>query len=399
MRLAEEYDILNLEDLQAQVADMQNKKLLEKHEYKISQGKDGYWRTYLPDDFKPKRRRQLKYKNKEDLEKVLIKFYKQKADNPTFKEIFNQWIQEKSDYKEICAGTITKYKNDYIRFCSEKPIEKIRIGNLTEEDLYIFIKTSIVDMELTAKAYSGLRLILRGMLKYAKRKHYTEISAYEFFGDLDIGKNVFKKKIKDKSLQVFTDNEAKMIVAYIAENPTIRNLGILLVLQSGVRVGELASLKRGDINFQTKTLHIQRTEITYKDQKTNKSVNEVREYPKNENADRYIILPDTAITTLRKVLQLNAFGEYLFEEDKKRIRENAFNRRLTRICDNLKIPRRSMHKLRKTYGTTLINAGLKDDFVTLQMGHSDISTTREYYYYCNKEYDEKRRLIVGAIPY
>lgn len=388
--------IINLSYVQEQVKMNKRKELLQKHPNKIWQGKDEKWYTYMPNE-DGDGRKLVKRSTKKRLEDVVVEFYKMQAENPTFKETFNDWVDEKLRYGEICEGTYGRYKNDYIRFCSDKSIESIRMKYLDENELYEFIKSTIHDMHLTAKSYAGLRTIIQGTLKYAKRKKYTEISASTFFADIDIGKNSFKKRIKDKSKEVFLDSEVKMISHYVSENPTIRNLGILLAFQTGVRVGELASLKRGDINFNTKTIHIQRTEITYKDKETGKSVNDVREYPKNENADRYIIIPDNAIQTIRKALTMNGFGEYLFEEGGKRIRENAFNRRLSRICNILNIPHRSMHKIRKTYGTILLDNYTDESLVIEQMGHKDIKTTKTYYYFCNRDNEEKRKQITNAI--
>ena len=90
-------------------------------------------------------------------------------------------------------------------------------------------------------------------------------------------------------------------------------------------------------------------------------------------------------------MRLNPFGEYLFQDEKthKRITENGFNHKLSRICIAVNIPVRTMHKLRKTYGTTLIDHGVDDSIITAQMGHADIKTTRQYYYYSNQSNDEK----------
>lgn len=397
LQLAAQNGMINLEECRVRVTSMKNKELLEKHPYRIWQSKDSFWRTYLPDDSKNTGRRLIKRKEKADLEKILISYYREKEENPTFKEVFYRWINEKITCKEIVQGTASKYINDYKRFCSGKPIENVRFKHLTEKELRLFVKSTIADMNLTAKAYSGLRLILKGMIKYGKWEGLTSISAENFFSDINIGKNIFRKKIKNKALEVFTDEEVRLITHYISENPTIRNLAILLAFQTGVRVGELASLKRGDINFKSKTLHIQRTEVTYKDLETGKSVNEVREYPKNENADRYILLQERALGTLREILKLNGFGEYLFEENGRRIRENAFNRKLARICEAVHIPTRSMHKIRKTYGTSLLNHYVDETLVLNQMGHGDIRTTQQFYYFCNRNEAEKRQQIENAI--
>lgn len=68
-------------------------------------------------------------------------------------------------------------------------------------------------------------------------------------------------------------------------------------------------------------------------------------------------------------------------------------------CDALEIERRSKHKIRKTYGTALLDANVEDSLVMSQMGHSDITTTRKYYYYSRRNAEHKREQIMNAIPF
>ena len=56
-----------------------------------------------------------------------------------------------------------------------------------------------------------------------------------------------------------------------------------------------------------------------------------------------------------------------------------------------------MHKIRKTYGTMLIDSGADDSTVMEQMGHSDITTTRKFYYFSNKSQAEKIEQVKRAI--
>ena len=51
------------------------------------------------------------------------------------------------------------------------------------------------------------------------------------------------------------------------------------------------------------------------------------------------------------------------------------------LCDELKIDRRSPHKLRKTYVSQLLNNGFDQDFVREQVGHQMLQTTLNYYVY------------------
>ena len=394
------YGMLKMEDLECLEHNIEMKKreeILSKHPYSIWHGKNGSWYTRLPDDIKEKPLL-VRRKNKIDVENIVIDFWREKAENPIIKELFKQWIEERITYGELRKSSVKKYENDYIRFIKNTEFEKIHIRSLSEEQLYSFIKETIAEKCLTAKAFSGLRIILKGILKYAKRMKYTTISASTFFEDLDIGKNSFKKTKKDPKTERFTDEEVHKIMDYISENITIRNLAIMLCFQTGVRVGELAVLKPEDINYQEKTIHIQRTEVTYKND-NGKSVVEVGDYPKTDESDRYIIIPDSCIDTIRRIRLMNMKGEYLFQENKKRIRSNALRRALYRICDKVGIPRRSPHSIRRTYASTLLDNHTDESLVKNQMGHTDIATTHKYYQFCRRNNAEQREQILNAINY
>lgn len=58
---------------------MANKKILKNHKYEIYYSEsEKSWRTYLPDETKPNKRRPVKRKSKENLEKEIIRFYIEK---------------------------------------------------------------------------------------------------------------------------------------------------------------------------------------------------------------------------------------------------------------------------------------------------------------------------------
>ena len=142
-----------------------------------------------------------------------------------------------------------------------------------------------------------------------------------------------------------------------------------------------------------------RTEIYYKDIETGKYVNTVKESPKTPTGDRYVVMTDGAKETWDRILAMSDATEYLFERKGKRLRSRVFYNRIIKICDILGIPRRSTHKIRKTYGTELLNSGVDEKLVTGQMGHVDISTTKGHYYYDNKTVNRKVEILNKAMSY
>ena len=391
LRSAEALGIIDLQSIQLQIDMYEKKKYLEMHTNSVWQGKNGYWYTTLPAT-EEHGRKMVRRLNKEDLEEVIVDHYRGKIKNPTIRTIFEEWITEKKQWEEINQTTVDRYKGDFERFFGDTSFPNLKIDIVTEDYLESLIKNNIVQKQLTSKGYSNMKTILIGIMKYAKRKKYTYFSVSAFFGDLQISKKAFRRPEKKK--QVFTEEEAEMVIEWLKEHPSVANYGILLVFQTGLREGELAALKYEDVDGCI--LNVRRQEVRYKDE-NGVMVNEVVPYAKTEAGERGVILTDNALETIKKIRRLNPFGEYMMMQDGKKIHKISFNDYLYKACDALGIERRSMHKIRKTYGTMLIDSGADDSTVMEQMGHSDIATTRKFYYFSNKSQAEKIEQVKRAI--
>lgn len=369
-------------------------KTLEKHKFKIWQGENGRWYTFLPDKFKG--RRLVKRASREDLEVLIIEHYEAEERNPMFKTVFEEWSKEKLQFEEICKGTYDRYFNEYKRFFGGKDFERYRIGNITEQDIDKFIRETIAEEELTRKGFANFRTLIMGPFKYAKKQGYTELSISSFFKDLELSRRIFKPNVKNPEKEVFSEDEIPRVIQWLQDHPKPGNLGLILAFETGLRTGELAALKVSDIEGDT--LHVQRQEIRYKLEK-GKQAHEVVEFTKTDAGNRYIYLPKSAMNTIKQIRLTNPFGEYLIMEKGKRLYVTTYAYRIRAACKALGIPERSMHKIRKTYGTTLIDSGVDDSLIMSQMGHANIQTTRNYYYFANKNNEHKRQQIQSAINF
>ena len=120
---------------------------------------------------------------------------------------------------------------------------------------------------------------------------------------------------------------------------------------------------------------------------------EVRESTKGARGIRYIIVPPEGLKIIEEVRRINPDGPCGFLNDGYRVRGDRFSEKLKRICDYIDILPRSLHCLRRTYASMLIDGGCKDSLVTDQMGHTDIRTTLGYYYYRRKYLTENTEII------
>lgn len=397
LNFALENGIINSNSIHTQMQLSERQKYLEEHQYAIYQGKDGLWYTYLPGE---EGRDKIKRKSKEAVEDVVHEFYKKRHQEPTIQRVFDEWIEQKLEYKEIRKQTYDRYQTDFHRFFVKneffKDFANRKIKYLSEEELEDFIKKTIAKMDLTQKAFSGMRLLINGIFKYAKKKKYTSISVTQFMGDIEVSRRAFKPNVKNKEDEVYQEAEAERLTQYLAQQEDdIRALGLLLIFHCGLRIGELCALKPEDCS--EKHLHIQRTEVKVKVDEHYTML--IQDYPKSDAGERYVILTESARKTLECILKARESGEFLFTDNGKRIRSNGFRRKLMRVCKQLNIKYRSNHKIRKTYGTALIDGKVDDSIIAEQMGHTDVATTKKFYYYSNKSEEKKISQVSAAVPW
>lgn len=361
------------------------KEILKKHPYSIYEGKDKNWYTYLPDE--KTGRRKIKATTQEKIENRVVDYWKEQAENPTVNDVFYEWVKSKLKYGEISKASYDRYAIDFEKYF--KDVKDKKIKTITEDFFDGFIKETIRDFELTPKAYSNFRTLIYGIFKYAKRKKYVSYSITYVVKDIEISKKTFKRTIKMASDQVYLPDEKDTMEEYLIENDDIVNLGLLFMFKTGVRVGELATLKRGDVDNYT--VAINATETRYKDD-NGKVHYDVKDFPKSEAGLRFAILPERYEWILDKILELNPSGYYLFERRGRRVKTYSFRRRLRYICeDKIHMKAKSPHKVRKTYGTLLLDGNVRESTVLDTMGHTDIACTKGHYYYDRSSIEDKRK--------
>ena len=384
LKYAIESGMLDLSYVQEKIEMNKRKELLEKHPYKIWEGKNGKWYTYIPDE--EKGRVQKERKSKSAIENFIVEFWKEKLDNPTIEQVFEEWILKKIEHGEISKSTRDRYKRQYEESFSE--FGKNKIKEVDECDIEDFLLETLHKKKMTSKGFSNLRTLVFGIFKYAKKKKYIKFSITEVVGDIEISKKNFRKNIKSDEETVFMDDELPKVMEYLEENLDILNIGLLVLFKSGLRIGELAALKCEDVSGNV--IHVGRTEICYKEENNTYFV--VRDFPKTEAGMRTVVIPQKYEKYLERAKEISS-GEYLFEISGQRIKTYQFRQRLKTVCKNANVVRKSPHKIRKTYASILIDSGVSESVIISQMGHTDIKTTKGFYYRNRKNQEEKQEVI------
>ena len=179
----------------------------------------------------------------------------------------------------------------------------------------------------------------------------------------------FPQRTEPRRFRFFTPSQAQQIIAR-AEEPfaTVFTLAAL----TGLRAGELFALKVQDLDFEQRTIRVQRS-VWYGTFQT----------PKSKSSVRLVHMPDSLVSRLRARVEFaNSNPEALLFSTRNGTPFNSNNivqRKLWPILDSLGIPRCGMHAFRHTHSTLLVQTGAPVSVAQAQLGHSDPRITLSIY--------------------
>ena len=224
------------------------------------------------------------------------------------------------------------------------------------------------------------RIALYNMFEFARENDVLITNPCKKSLKSDMGKPSDKKEALTIDVQKkFLD----AVVGYSYENQ------YRFVLQTGLRTGELIGLKWSDIDFENRTMKIERTmEYRYK-------VGEWRVGPpKSKSGYRTIPLTDEAIRILENQRSKNKSLKLVPIEWKDivflcrkgtPVKNSTYDTGLFKYCDRVGIPRFSMHVLRHTFATRCIEGGMKPKTLQKILGHSNIGIKMNLYVHITDE--------------
>lgn len=387
-------DIINIDDVRNQLEMRNNEEILKAHEYKIWQGKDGKWYTHVYDPSRKEKRRLIKRTTESKLQEELIRLYRNREKKEiTLEELYPEWLDYLSLHTNKSAS-VKRYTSEWNKYYASSSIIKQPIKQLTTLTLDKWVHNMIKTYNMDRKKYYMMTYIIRNCMIYAKENGYIKKNVFK---KVKVDSKMFRKvKKKADRTQVYLENESPLIIQealkdYCKNPDNTTPLAVVLEFFLGTRPGEIVAIKECDV--EEKYVYIHRMEVgkfEKSDVGTYKRVSrEVVEHTKSDAGDRIIPLVDSAGRIFQLILEVNrrngCAGTYLFMKDGKRIHESAVSWRLEKYCNHLGISYRSVHKIRKTVISSMIDANMNINTIRRYVGHEDEKTTYKNYCFDRKE--------------
>lgn len=271
----------------------------------------------------------------------------------------------------------------YSTYIKYKSIYQCHIQDLFMDDIFacmtnIYIQDRIATLEVSDATKHSILTVIKQVLRYAERQYGYPIPSI----------TNCSLRHKSHSIEIMNRTEQAQLMQFLYEDMDISKAGIFLCLSTGLRLGEVCSLKWADIDRERMLLHVNRTVQRIKSKEGPKKTTLLETPPKSVFSNREIPMPDTLLSILMTFQK--AGQEYVLCTDKP-MEPRTYQNHFKRYLKTIQIPNYNFHTLRHTFATNCIDSGMDIKSLSEILGHSNVQITLDRY--VHPSMDTKRKYI------
>lgn len=301
--------------------------------------------------------------------------------NNTTTALFLWWLEniQKISLKQSVYGNKVKIFNTRIK----EQIGHYRLNQLTSYIIQEEIINPLIQDNLSLSYMKQVKTVLKQFLEYygfqsvigeIKLPSKSNVKSTKKIAYWEDKKEI--KKFKNACLAIDLNTKKPIYVM----GPVF-----IFLLNTGLRIGEMMAVQWSDINWQEKTVTINKTikEVlnTQNEGDTN-YINKLFPYTKTNSGNRILPLNEVAIDSLRKIKSNRFFGDDSFimaTSNHQLPRYGNVRRTFVAIEQRAGVSHVGLHGLRHTFATQLIGKNIDIKTVSSLLGHSTMDITMKTY--------------------
>ena len=270
--------------------------------------------------------------------------------------------------RQLAPNTLAAYEQDLAEF--QRSFSGRLIGEITGEQLVSYSQYLAADRKLAPATVKRRLACVRAMYARCRRQRLVRETP---FADVDL-----RIRIPTRLPRCLNASEVRALMIEAERASRTARLAAVLLLVTGVRISELASIRIGDIDLEQRSIRILG----------------------KGSRERQVFLPDDAITAvvreyIAKMHDSRMLSANLLLNARGRPASSACLRgRIRALAQKAGLARHvTPHMFRHTAATALIEAGVDIRFVQRLLGHQNIATTQIYTHISDRAL---KAAIVGA---
>lgn len=325
--------------------------------------------------------------NKIQEEKIHCNLKEQQRES--FASVAEEWLDALEP--QLKESSIVRYRNI---------LKLYLLPEFGERNIVELTRTEVMDFKsrllrcggkkqqgLSPKTVTCVLSVLKSIFVYAVR-----VKGYPVADVRGIAVKKFQKPMRILSRQ-----EQKRLSEYLGRDLTFCNLGILVCLYMGLRIGEICALKWADISFEEQYLYVHQTmQRIQRNTVEGRKTEIVISTPKSDCSIRRIPIPDEIFQFLQKVRRPDD-TYFLTGLTQRYLEPRTMQYRFKRVIENCGIAEANFHALRHTFATRCIELGFDVKSLSEVLGHASVNITLNRYVHPSMDLKQKNMNLLSVL--
>ena len=231
---------------------------------------------------------------------------------------------------------------------------------------------------LARKTVRDMVAVLKSIVKYGNKHGIFHFEEWEIEYPTDT---------ENKLLPTLSLNHQRILMNHLIEQPTQQNIGVLLALCTGMRIGEVCALQWEDVDFTQRIITVRHTVGRIYNCEL-KTTERIHTSPKTKNSCREIPISKQLFQSL-KTVRKQSQSPYVVGTSTQSKEPRSYRDYFSRLLKRLNNPHLVFHGLRHTFATRCIESQCDYKTVSVILGHSNVATTLNLYVHPNLSQKKK----------
>lgn len=361
----------------------------------------GLWKTLLPN------KTPVTATTEEVILDKLMIHYGISITDYSLKSLFKEAVAHKDSTEPVNPDTLSYLESSFKRFIDDSignmDIRKITLDVLSEYTLNMLRKAQEPDSQgvthkIKKKAFLSYKSVLNLVFDYAMLKDYITVNPLDkfknkaFLKECDCTKSLSEEKIFSEDEIEKIKSTVRKYMSYERYNGYfINGYAILLSIETGMRAGELPSIKWSDLHDNYIHIHTQQLSHSRKGGKQYYLVDYTKDEKGVSQGGRKFPLTQQIKSILDELKSIQErkeiHSDFIFcHEDGEWIKKDAYITCLRRMLSSMGFKVTNNHAFRMSLNSNILDAKLHLPVAKRAelLGHS-VETNLKYYTYASKE--------------